>query len=149
MDEKTNDLPLTTRYPYILEELSRLASKDAQELLDHPSTKELRQVLSGVIESYVSNKEFTWQWHDQFQPEVRSHDGYEEKDKEEMDKLLNSIMGLDVVQALVADPTKGAQVKKIIETAVKVSFLLFYLMSDMSANSYPHSIIFQCRRLGM
>lgn len=118
-------LPLVTRYPYILEELSRLASQGGQELLNHTSTQELRQDLSWAIETTVSIPGFTWQWHDQFQPEVVGQSGFKEREdseegNQEMDELLNSIMGLDKVKELVTQPFIGSEVKRILATAVKV-----------------------------
>ena len=105
-----------------------MASGNGQELLNHPSTKELRQELSRVIESFVSTPGFIWQWHDQFVTEGGDQGGSKEEGDEAkgqggMDNLLNSIMGLDEVQKLVAHISIGPQVKRVLEAAVKVIYI--------------------------
>ena len=68
-----------------------------------------------------------WKWHDQFKPEDRDQSGSEEEGDSvggemELDGLLESIMEVGKVQSLVAHPSKGDQVKRFLEDAVKVVF---------------------------
>lgn len=120
--------PIETRYPFILEEVSRLASKEATELLQNTHTQELRKALSQVIKSFGSSPGFTWQWHDEFKLGSREDQlGGEKKekiseDKEGMDPLLTDIMALDKVKEFIrATPSMGLEVQEIFEEAIKVT----------------------------
>jgi hypothetical protein len=127
--KKEQDIPLLTRYPYILEELSRLASEEVKQLLNMDVTQELRQKLAHTIESLGSSPGFTWKWHDEFQPddidagqsgeEEKGHAA--EKGEEETDKLLADIMGLDMIKEIISTtPSVGPQVKAILQAATRV-----------------------------
>lgn len=115
---------LQIRFPYILEELARLASKEAEQLLHESSTQELRQAITQVIELFGSHP---WKWYDQFEPEDLGTDqpkeGEEEdlEDKEEMDGLLADIMNLGKVKEITeAGPAVDLQVQEIFNAAIKV-----------------------------
>lgn len=126
--KKWGKLPIDTRYPFILEEVSRLACKEAIELLCNESTQELKQKLSQVIESFGSSPGFTWQWHDGFKSNNKGDDQSAEEDKggvsenREVDVLLNDIMELEKVKDILdgATPSICSQVQSIFEAAVKV-----------------------------
>lgn len=123
-------IALNTRYPYLLEELSRLASKEAKQLLHKPFTQELRKALSQAIQSFGSSSEITWEWHDQLQSGEGTHLPEEgergeslemEEEMDEMDELLADMVGLDKVKKIIqATPSMGPQIQEILKAAVKV-----------------------------
>jgi hypothetical protein len=123
-----SELPIDTRYPFILEEVSRLASKEAMVLLHNKSTQDLRQRLSQVIESFGSSPGFSWKWHDEFKSSGSDKGQLVEEDEgavsesEEVGVLLTDILKLDRVQELLngATPSIQSQVSNTFEAAIKV-----------------------------
>lgn len=126
--EKDGVGPMDIRYPYILEEASRLTSKEATELLHNQSTQELRQAIVQTIESF-GLQGFTWKWHDEF----KSSDKYkglleQKKEKEDLEKkekvdvLLAQMMEVDEVKKVIGtSPSMYSQVQEILAAAAKVS----------------------------
>lgn len=115
--------PIRTRYPFIPEESSRLASKEVTELLHSQPTQEFRQALSQVIESFVSSPGFTWQWHDEFKLSDKIQDQLAEE--EERKALENEEVPLadmldEVKKIIKANPSMDSKVQEILEPAVKV-----------------------------
>lgn len=126
-----SDLPLITRYPYILYESWRLGSEVYQDFLSQPSVKKLHKDLAMVIEAMMPSSGSTWDWHDQFQPEAVYQESSKGERKVEVGKqtgkrLIDRFMEDKEVQELIAHPSVGFAIKEIFQRTAKVISLFCY-----------------------